>query len=609
LALLMGLVLSAVPGTQAVSEPADNVRISTLISQLASMKFSARRQASRELDAIGEPALAALRKAVNGADMEACHRARALVARIENRLDAAAVMAPTRVRLVCNEMPVQGAIAELARKARIEILIDPQSLPKLAQRKVTLDTGDVTFWEALEALCQKAGLVETAWQNKPNPSSIYSTINLNQGFVPIQQLRPVIIPVQPAIKLVPQQPKVLPARPLKLKAQPRLQKPKQAQPEQPKKEQARPEKPKAAPARAAKQAVIQKLAIQLVDVNGDGKPDIAKQAVIQKLAIQQLQAQIQLQPPRLPQLVQVRQAVMFLDVDVESVQGPDLSRIVLADGKPELVPTCYAGAFRIRVRTTAAKDRKSATMTFEVTAEPRHLGWNLVGKPRLEKAGDDRGRSLTVILEQNRNETVEHLGGNIRLARQIEWTYWHQQSSRPPLKRVIQIAIALGEKSRMLNAILGKITVEAKAGLQDLIVVDKILAAGGKTIKGPRGGSIEVIEVAKDKSGNHQVRFKLENPPGCEGQAGVNVTGNIQGRFLVDMSGRLPAAASRLALLDARGVPFPILGSSVTNNSGEIVQTLTFQAHQGRAPVKLIFAAQRNVNVDVPFSFKDIELP
>jgi len=130
-ALLFGLGLSMVSGTQAVGEPAEGARIARLISELASPRFAERRQASRDLDAIGEPALAALRKAMSHADMEICHRAGQLVAAIEKRLDTASVLAPTRVRLVCKDMPVSDAIAELSKLAKIEILIEPASKAKL----------------------------------------------------------------------------------------------------------------------------------------------------------------------------------------------------------------------------------------------------------------------------------------------------------------------------------------------------------------------------------------------------------------------------------------------------------------------------------------------
>jgi hypothetical protein len=66
LVVLGGLGLSAGTG----KETMEGGRIGRLISQLASSRFADRQQASRELEAIGEPALAALRRATNAADME-----------------------------------------------------------------------------------------------------------------------------------------------------------------------------------------------------------------------------------------------------------------------------------------------------------------------------------------------------------------------------------------------------------------------------------------------------------------------------------------------------------------------------------------------------------
>jgi hypothetical protein len=598
LALLFGLGLSAVSGTRAVSDPADRARISRLISELASTRFSERRQASRELDAIGEPALDALRQAVSHADMEICHRAKALVARIEKRLDTAAVLAPTRVRLVCKDMPVTDAIAELAKKAKIEILIDPASKVKLAKRKITMDTGEVTFWEALDVLCATAGLVET--HLPPTPIRMRSYTFTPQVIVPPQPLKPLILPARPAIKLLPQKPNGVQIQPQKPKAQPR--KPKQAQPQKTKEVQAQPQKPEAAKAKEAPQPQKQKVL----------PAEAAKRAVIRKLVIKLAQplpqAQILRPQIRLQQAqVQLQQAQMQLAlIDISSVvvneQVQDNSRIVLADGKPEMVPTWYSGAFRIRARASAGQDKESAAITFEVTAEPRQLGWNIVGKPRLEKARDSHGQSVTLILEQPPNQVVmNQWGGRIRMAAQVEMAYFTNQSRSPPLKRTVQIQIKLGEKpGKLLEEMSGRITVEAKTGPQALIVVDSILTAGGKTTKGARGGSINVIEVIKDKNGNHQVCFK------------VNEGGLVAARaffFSCMPPSGAPADRANVRLVDARGVSFALIGRSLTNINGAEVQTLTFKAQNGLAPAKLVFSAPLTVIVDVPFSFKGLKLP
>jgi hypothetical protein len=589
-ALLLGFALGTLPAG-AVSAPADEGRISRLISQLASLKFAERRQASRELDSIGEPALAALRKAMSAEDMETCHRAGELVAKIEKRLDDAAVIAPTRVRLVCKDMPVPDAIAELSRKSKIEILIEPNSRARLAQRNVTLDTGEVTFWEALDLLCQKAGLVETTLQTAiPSVTSYTHTTRVLQPqaikplILPAQPLNRVILPAQPANKAVPAKPRAQPQKPRDVQAQPQNPRVEQAQPQKPKAPQAQPQKAKDTKAQPQdpKDAKAQPQKAKPLQPQAAARA-AQRAAVFQKLVL----ANVPAQAPPAPQ-IQIRQLaqvqVLALD-DLAYLPAPaqDLSRIVLADGKTEAVPTCYTGAFRIRARANAGKDKQSAGITFEVTAEPRHLGWNLVGNPRLDRAGDDRGQVVTLLLEPKpMGSALVAWGGNVRA---LEVAYFSGRAPSAPLKRTVQIQIRLGEKpGKLLSEMTGHITVEANTPSQPLIVVDDIGKATGKTVKGARGGALTILEVAKDNNGNYQIRYKLESPPSCAG------SGN-------------------LSLVDGKGAALPIIGSSVTNTRGDIAHSMTFQAQQGRAPARLVFSAQHRVNVDVPFAFKNVKLP
>jgi len=420
--------------------------------------------------------------------------------------------------------------------------------------------------------------------------------------LPAQPVQPVILPVKPAVKPVPKKPIGAQAQPQKPKAQPEKPKqaqpqkpkeiqgqperPKQVQPQKPKEVPAQPKKPKAAkakeaqaqpqkvlPADAVKRLAARRLGLQ------QAQPWAQAQVQIQRVQVQLQQAQIQVQLQQAQ-----RQIAILSDIELSNFQGPDLSRIVLADGKPEPIPTCYAGAFRIRARTAAGKDKDSAGITFEVTAEPRHSGWNIIGKPRLERARDARGQLVTLILEQPPNQVATDLNqlGRLRMA-QLEAIYITHGNGSTPLKRTVQIQIKLGEKpGKLLEDMTGQITVEAKTGPQDLIVVDNILTAKGKTTKGARGGSIEVTEVIKDKNGNHQISFKIDKGPADQGN---------------------------VALVDAKGVSFPLFGRSVTNNNGAYVETLIFPVQKGREPAKLVFSAPLTVNVDVPFSFKGLKLP
>jgi hypothetical protein len=536
LALFLSLGLGAFSATAATNEPADIQKISRLISQLGSIKFSERRKASHALEAMDAPALDNLRKAAaSSADMEIRSRATALVARIEKRMEAATVLAPTRVHLVCKDMCVTDAVAQLAKKARINLLLHPNSVGNLAKKRITLDTGEVTFWEALDKLCLKAGLVETTMQAVDSrlDSSIWIS-ELPQG----------VLPVQPRVK------NLLPQR-----------------------------------------------------IKGF-----------------QIRGLVPIQPANNPVAAQPIQIVIGGNNIVFSVPAQDQSQIVLCEGKPEKVATCYAGAFRIRARTAVGKNKDSAYVILEVTPEPRHLGWSLVGNPRLEKTRDERGQSLKIMLEEQVPDAqVVQWGGNVRMA-QVVWHTSTLHSPTVPLKRTVQIQIKLGDKpAKLLADLAGHITVQDKTPPEDLIVVSDILKAAGKTYNGVRGGSIQVLDVRKDNNGNHQVRIKLQAPSSMD-ESGPAVGGIVaiqgQGRININQIGGMggafrpaSAGAEGLSLRDAKGAAFPLIGSSMQNNNGDVTKMMTFQAQQGREPAKLVFSGQRQVNVDVPFTFKDVKLP
>src|SRR5262245_26279655 len=86
---LAWMLLSAhAASAQAPDKPADAQAIAALIAQLGSENFQERQAATRSLEAIGRPALAALREAANNsADAEVSRRAKGLVEKIENGLE------------------------------------------------------------------------------------------------------------------------------------------------------------------------------------------------------------------------------------------------------------------------------------------------------------------------------------------------------------------------------------------------------------------------------------------------------------------------------------------------------------------------------------------
>ena len=147
-------------------------RIPRLIAELGSPRFAERDNASRDLDAIGEPALAGLRQAARGADAEVCRRAEELIERIEKRLETARLLEAKRARLIFKDKPLADAIAELSRETGLQIQLGGDK-SKVANQKITLDTGEVTPWQAFEQFCVKAGLTERVPPvvKKPEPAT------------------------------------------------------------------------------------------------------------------------------------------------------------------------------------------------------------------------------------------------------------------------------------------------------------------------------------------------------------------------------------------------------------------------------------------------------
>jgi RNA polymerase sigma factor (sigma-70 family) len=157
------------PGTRPAPPAAtDAARIARLVSQLGSDAFTDREKAAKDLDAIGAPALDALREAARTGEAEQSKRAKDLAARIEARIESAGMLAPRRVRLVYRDTPVAEAVADFKAKSGYDLsLSDPEG--KLKDRTVTLDTGDVTFWQALDQFCRQARLVEAPVPDGPPP--------------------------------------------------------------------------------------------------------------------------------------------------------------------------------------------------------------------------------------------------------------------------------------------------------------------------------------------------------------------------------------------------------------------------------------------------------
>jgi len=155
LLLALGLVAQAFPQTG----DGLNKRIGELIEKLGSDHFQERSAAQKELETIGVPALEQLKKSIATSDLETSKRAGELVRRIEDKHFTTSLLAPKRVHLKVTDMPTLDVVEALAKLSGYPIqVVGDRS--KVGDKKITLDTGVITFWKAFDILCAEAGLKE-----------------------------------------------------------------------------------------------------------------------------------------------------------------------------------------------------------------------------------------------------------------------------------------------------------------------------------------------------------------------------------------------------------------------------------------------------------------
>jgi hypothetical protein len=157
-ALMMALSLVRAEEPRA-GETTDTARIGKLIDQLGSDSFADREQARRDLEAIGVPALQGLRRAETKGDLETSRRVAELIRTIEETKLTAELLSPKKVHLKLKDVPVLQAVEMLAKLSGYAMRVDGDRT-LLTGKTVTLDTGLVTFWEAVDRLGEKAGLTE-----------------------------------------------------------------------------------------------------------------------------------------------------------------------------------------------------------------------------------------------------------------------------------------------------------------------------------------------------------------------------------------------------------------------------------------------------------------
>lgn len=155
------LVCAALGAAVAAAAPVPPVGprdVPKLIEALGSEDFAERETATKRLDELGVLALAELRAATKSENPEIADRAKDLVKKAERRAANERMLTPTVVELDLKDTPLDAVLAALSKQAGFEVIVGGLKANDLAGKKVTVATGKVPFWVAIQKVCDAAGL-------------------------------------------------------------------------------------------------------------------------------------------------------------------------------------------------------------------------------------------------------------------------------------------------------------------------------------------------------------------------------------------------------------------------------------------------------------------
>jgi hypothetical protein len=628
LALGLGVVLlTTVPSPAA---PASAEQIEKLIKEMGSTEFEDREKAQGKLDEIGEPALEALKKAMTSDDTEIRRRSEELVKKIEQRTASTKTLKATKIHLVFKDTPVAEAVAEIRKKTGYNITLhDPEN--KLKDRKVTVDTGEVTFWEAFDKFCVAANLVDA------KPEDLIQKVQPgNPG--------PGVNPGGPNIQPVPPE-ETKPVKPIKPGVRP-LPAEKDSTP-QPTPQQRQLNRTGAL--MAAEEAPQQAQAQQ---AQADAKQAQAQQGQAQP-------GRVQVQPAQ-----PGGGAVVRPPIGRPGVVQVQPGQIILVDGKPaKEMPTDYSSAVRVRAMEKndmfGPAGEGQMLLGLEVSPEPKLTWQNLIGV-QITKVVDDKDQALAqgaTDIPNGPNVGIGVRGPNVALPiRRVGFSGVHQQ---------IPVYIKKGEKaSKSLKEISGVIKADVLSEPKAVITTDDVFKSANKTFKGGEKGEIKIIEATKAENGQVQVKIEMTQPQdyvpaggngvGVWGQGGgfggggiqiqplppmpiqpgiqlpqgfqvqavqvqqiqIQVQGNVQVIQAQPAIAVLPARVGNgLSAIDDKGNAIPVTlqqraVKDPNNPNGIRVETVAiFQLEKGQDVAKLVWSGSKSVTVEVPFTLKNVTLP
>jgi hypothetical protein len=583
-------------------------RVTGLIAQLGSPDFLERETASKELETIGGPALAALKAAAAAStDMEVARRAAVLHDRVAHRVDNERTLAAARVELAVEDTPLADLAAELEKQTGYRLVI---TSPALGARKVSLKTaGKVPFWEAIARLCEEAGAeVESVTPGKPRPLTGAAA--------------PAVSPAPPAARTLPDG------------AIPDVQR-------------------ELIELAKRRQAVVdemqKKIEGRLKDLQ-KAAGDEARQKAVEQLRQQQAEMQ------RLLRMLADQQAQQVAANRANPVSAGQPGTVLLRPGVSRAYPVSISGAVRIESVPTpgwvpAVTPRDTVVAVLNFTAEPR-LTWELVESVRVTRAIDPTGRNLTTIpaITNTANlkwsqvvdgRIVLGFDGGVNLVPGSPPSPGRPGSFAPG-QAVVRLTCDSDSPPTLLKDLEGVVRARVRTAAEEIVAVDGLDAhATPPAVGGPAGVVLKVNSVSPVEGTTD--RFELDvsvhyNPALVQvADAGTPaVTERViqqgAGRVIVrqQMAGgvivfganargfnglpgtpEVPAGQSAfgLSVLGTNGKPFTLTVSRSVrqyDQTGLITDQVQLIARGSGKPAKVAFTGTRSKTVEVPFRFTDL---
>ncbi len=164
-----------------------NQMVESSVLKLGSSSYRQRQKATIDLIRIGEPALMYLNKLSSMGNPEISRRCDRIIQIIEADLLNQSLLHSPPLRLVLYKDPLTVAITRINRLTGLEFYLDLKQV-KNPHRLITLDTGTMPFWQAIDRFLDEAGLCDEASVSKSSFSITKSEQNpYNENGMPVAQ--------------------------------------------------------------------------------------------------------------------------------------------------------------------------------------------------------------------------------------------------------------------------------------------------------------------------------------------------------------------------------------------------------------------------------------